>query len=385
MRVPTDDHPPLAVLPKRRVRWRDRRLTRLVLAVLVVLIVIPAASLTSALRAPGTDSVAARVAEWGRSHGLSGVVDRLERMTYQAPKLGGALAGGSPLDQPGLTHAARALPPSGLLPVPAVALPAVPGEGTWRVVAAVRGRPALQTAYLRPDMMHTSYTAGIAWMDTSLLRFVLHPGTQEPGRGPWPQAPQVTAQERPHVVGAFNGGFRLDAARGGFYEGGRTVGALRAGAASLVITNDGRAQVGQWGRDLRMSRSIYAVRQNLDLIVDGGQLVPGLDSNTRHRWGATIGNRLYVWRSGVGQTASGALVYAAGDRLSAATLAELLRRAGSVRAMELDINSEWTSFVLFPTGLFRTERNLLPDMQRKPQRYDTTSSRDFIAVLRTSP
>jgi len=125
-----------------------------------------------------------------------------------------------------------------------------------------------------------------------------------------------------------------------------------------------------------------AVRQNLDLLVDGGQVAPGLDSNTRHRWGATIGNRLYVWRSGVGQTATGALVYAAGDRLSAATLAELLRRAGSVRAMELDINAEWTSYVLFPTAAFPTERNLLPDMQRSPKRYDTTGSRDFVAVLR---
>ncbi len=68
--------------------------------------------------------------------------------------------------------------------------------------------------------------------------------------------------------------------------------------------------------------------------------------------------------------------------MSAATLAELLRRAGSVRAMELDINAEWTSYVLYPTTAFPTERNLLPDMQRSAKRYDTTGSRDFVAVLR---
>ncbi len=376
------------VLPKRHLRWHERRLTRLVvMVVMVVMVVLVGASLTSALSAPGSDSLAARLAEWGRGHGLSAVIDALERTAYHPPKAGGRLAAGSPLSHAagggsGAVEAPGALPPSGLPPVSPVAVPPVPGEGSWRVLAAVRGRPALQVAYVRPDAVHTSYTAALAWMDTSLLHFVLHPGTQEPGPGPWPQPPQLSAADRPAVLGAFNGGFRLDAARGGFLLGGRTAGVLRDGAASLVITADGRGQVGQWGRDVHPGRSVVAVRQNLDLLVDGGQVAPGLDSNTRHRWGATIGNRLYVWRSGVGQTATGALVYAAGDRLSAATLAELLRRAGSVRAMELDINAEWTSYVLYPTPAFPTERNLLPDMQRSPKRYDTTGSRDFVAVLR---
>jgi hypothetical protein len=377
------------VLPKRHLRWHERRLTRLVALVMVVMVVLVGASLTSALSAPGSDSLAARLAEWGRGHGLSAVIDALERTAYHPPKAGGRLAAGSPLSHTagggsGAVEAPGALPPSGLPPVSPVAVPPVPGEGSWRVLAAVRGRPALQVAYVRPDAVHTSYTAALAWMDTSLLHFVLHPGTQEPrpGPGPWPQPPRLTGQDRPAVLGAFNGGFRLDAARGGFLLGGRTAGVLRDGAASLVITADGRGQVGQWGRDVHPGRSVVAVRQNLDLLVDGGRVAPGLDSNSRHRWGATIGNRLYVWRSGVGQTATGALVYAAGDPLSAATLAELLRRAGSVRAMELDINAEWTSYVLYPTAAFPTQRNLLPDMQRSAKRYDTTGSRDFVAVLR---
>ena len=364
------------------LRWRDHWLTRAIIAVVVVAVVLVGASVASALSVPGSDSLAARVAEWGRGHGLSGVIDALERTAYQPPESGGRVAAGSPLTKAGTAPSPAGLPPSGLLPISALARPAVRGEGVWRVVAAVGGRPALQVAFVRPDAVHTSYTAGLAWMDTSLLRLVLHPGTQEPGGGRWSQPPQLSSADRPAVLGAFNGGFRLDAARGGFLLGGRTAGVLRDGAASLVITADGRGQVGQWGRDVHPGRSVVAVRQNLDLLVDGGQVAPGLDSNTRHRWGATIGNRLYVWRSGVGQTATGALVYAAGDRLSAATLAELLRRAGSVRAMELDINAEWTSYVLYPTTAFPTERNLLPDMQRSAKRYDTTGSRDFVAVLR---
>jgi hypothetical protein len=315
---------------------------------------------------------------------MSSIIDRLERATYHPPKVGGAPAKNSPLsnapEAPARPGPARPPAVKPLAPLVPLASPALPGEGTWHVVTKVAGQPALQVAFLRPDAMHTSYTAGVAWMDTSRLRFVLHPGSQEPGGGPWPVPKVLTSAERPSLVAAFNGGFRLDAARGGFFEGGRTVGRLRPGAASLVITTDGRASVGQWGRDVGPGPSVEAVRQNLDLLVDGGRVVAGLDSNAQGRWGATIGNQLYVWRSGVGVTASGALVYVAGNRMSASSLAELLRRAGSVRAMELDINPQWTSFVTYPAT-----KNLLPDMQHSASRYDTTSTRDFFAVLKRSP
>ena len=351
------------------------------LLVVLAAVLVVGISVGGALTAPGTDSRTARLAEWARGHGLSSLVDRLERVTYRAPAVGGAPAKNSPL-----AHAAAGRPASGplapitvLAPIAVLASPALPGEGTWRVVAYVGGKPALQVAYLRPDAVHTSYTASVAWMDPALLRFVLHPGTEEPGGGPWPVGPSLTAAERPALVAAFNSGFRIDAARGGFFERGRKVGALRVGAASFVITGDGRATVGQWGRDIGPGPAVAAVRQNLDLLVDGGRVVSGLAAVSKGRWGRTLGNKLYVWRSGIGQTASGALVYVAGNRLSVSSLAVLLRRAGSVRAMELDINPEWTSFVTFPA-----ETNLLPDMQRSPRRYDTTSTRDFFAVLRRS-
>lgn len=342
----------------------------------MVVALLVAGSIGRALTAAGTDSTAARLAEWGRGHGMSALIDRLERATYNPPAVGGKPGGDSPLAAPpGGARGRAGSTSAALAAIPVTAQPTLPGEGLWRVVATVGGRPAIQEAFLRPDSVHTSYTAGVAWLDPSLLRFVLHPGTEEPGHGPWPTPPSLTGTGRTGLLAAFNGGFRLDAARGGFYADGRTVGVLRPGAASLVIDTQGRAQVGQWGRDVTMSPAVAAVRQNLDLLVDGGQVVTGLDSNAHGRWGATLGNKLYVFRSGVGQTTRGALLYASGNGLSAATLADLLHRAGAIRAMELDINPEWTSFVNYPA-----ETNLLPDMQRSARRYDTTSSRDFVAV-----
>ena len=53
-------------------------------------------------------------------------------------------------------------------------------------------------------------------------------------------------------------------------------------------------------------------RQNLDLIVDGHQPAPGVQYNDPARWGYTLGNDVLVWRSGLGVTADGALVYVGG-------------------------------------------------------------------------
>jgi hypothetical protein len=132
-----------------------------------------------------------------------------------------------------------------------------------------------------------------------------------------------------------------------------------------------------------MSSSVAAVRQNLALIVDNGRVVPGLKQNIQKRWGATLGNSYYVWRSAVGVRTDGSLVYAAGNSLSVQTIARLLARAGCDRAMELDINPEWTSYVLYSGNGHRanpTPRNLLPDMQQPPGRYYLPVSRDFFTV-----
>ena len=116
-----------------------------------------------------------------------------------------------------------------------------------------------------------------------------------------------------------------------------------SGAASLVINKDGSATVGVWGRDFNMSPDIKAVRQNLVLLVDNGQLNPELREDDTTAFGATLGNNVYVWRSGVGVTADGALVYAGGPAMSVMSLARTLQTAGAVRAMEMDINTDWVS------------------------------------------
>ncbi len=80
-------------------------------------------------------------------------------------------------------------------------------------------------------------------------------------------------------------------------------------------------------------------RQNLPLIVDGARPNPNL--NDGPEWGATLGNAILVWRSGIGVDRHGNLIYAAAHDQTVRSLADILIHAGAVRAMELDINSYW--------------------------------------------
>jgi hypothetical protein len=137
-----------------------------------------------------------------------------------------------------------------------------------------------------------------------------------------------------------------------------------------------------------MGPAVAFARQNLSLIVDRGLPIPGLATGDAAEWGATLGNQVLVWRSGLGVTANGALVYAAGNGLSAATLAGVLARAGAVRAMELDINSAWVDFFSYmpapagqPAANVRAVK-LLPDMRPSTSDYLTASSSDFVAIFR---
>ena len=116
------------------------------------------------------------------------------------------------------------------------------------------------------------------------------------------------------------------------------------------------------------------------------QSAAGLDSEATTKWGATVGNQVLVWRSGIGVDKNGGLIYIAGPGLSVNQLAELFLRAGAVRAMELDINSDWTTAYIFqqtdpnnPSAIFGDK--LLPDMKRNGDRYLVPGERDFVTMV----
>jgi phosphodiester glycosidase len=343
-------------------------------------------------------SISARLAEWLRDNGGGSAVNTVENWWYShhPPPVGGRpLAAALPTRQhtgTSTTGVRHDIPAHLQAPAPLAtfALPALPGEGVWRPVGRlVKGSPAVYETFLRPDAVHTSVVDGIAWLDTKLLSATLYSGSYIPGGGPYKYTAPIEPAAARTLVAAFNAGFRMQDANGGYYTQAQTIIPLRQGAASFVIYRNGSATVGAWGTDVTMNSDVVAVRQNLNLLVDNGAPVPGLNANDTTRWGNTLGNQVYVSRSGIGVTRDGALVYVGGPELNITDLANLLVRAGAVRAMELDINTDWVNFATFspstPTGLASVSNgaDLLPlaDMAGPPTRYFTTWwARDFITM-----
>ena len=87
-----------------------------------------------------------------------------------------------------------------------------------------------------------------------------------------------------------------------------------------------------------------------------------------------------MWRSAVGVDRHGNLIYAAADYQTVGSLAAIMIHAGAVRAMELDINTYWPSFITYRHPGARSRANLLSSMDRSPDRYLTPDDRDFFAV-----
>jgi hypothetical protein len=111
-----------------------------------------------------------------------------------------------------------------------------------------------------------------------------------------------------------------------------------------------------------------------------GRLTRALNDSSL--WGATLGNAVRVWRTGVGIDRRGNLIYAAANDQTVITLARILRRAGAVRAMQFDINPEWPSLITYTHGGGLSPTKVVPNVMQPSTRYLVPDDRDFFAVYR---
>jgi phosphodiester glycosidase len=379
--------------PTHHARQRRKRHLGLWIALLVLLaaLTVPAASYLQAMVSPGEADWQVRTVEWIRDHGGGPVVDAAENWWYSRNRPSGAAPAPGTLPLPAAGPAP--VTPQGPRPPSLPLLPGVaplPGEATWVPSSQTVGAaPALHTGYFRPDPAYPSVIVGVAWMNQEAVSTRLVSGTTDPPPGVSAEHARVPVGLRDALVAAFNSGWKMRDSNGGFFADGRTAVPLQDGAASLVIDTGGRVTVGQWGRDLRMSRQVAAVRQNLDLVVDNGRPVAGLADNADGAWGSPKNQFQYTWRSGLGTDRSGNLIYLVGDQLNLAGLAAAMAAAGVQRGMELDIHPKEVAFNAFrpaagqPFGLTGTK--LLPAMVQPTTRYLVPDQRDFLAVtLRTT-
>ena len=329
----------------------------------------------------------------GQGPARSGVPHGRSRGTTSTPVSGPVASSTTAVPAPTTTTLPSLAAPTPLAPFPTATF--VAGEGSWAPSGRpVEGIPAVYETKLVPP--GGTQSAGIAWMDTRLLAARLYSGSVSPGGGPYPYTAPIEPAQASSLVAAFNGGFKMAAAGGGYYTTGKTIVPLVVGAASLVIDANGSVTVGSWGTTVTMSPDVVSVRQNLVPLVAGGQPTPAASTPNWLSWGATCGVSACTsatpgvenqWRSGLGETADGALVYVTGPGLAPIQLADLLVRAGAVRGMQLDINPYWTVFVTYdpatpngPATPTNGSKLVATTVQGPATFFDPSWARDFITM-----
>lgn len=371
-RLVTSTHAPRRPLPPRLGAWRRaRRVSWITFAVCLVPIVV---SYGTMLTGPSNSSLTIRSFEWLRDHGAAGFAGQIESIYYtlEAPPTGGAALRALPLT----VKTVATLHPRDIAPV---IRPALPGEGVWVPTQTWSGHShPVQIAQFRSDPNYPQMVAGMAWIDPRRTSIALYPGRLEPSVSVPRGLMEVPPSLRSRLLATFNGGFKLADSHGGWADGGIVYAPLQPGMATFVHYADGRVNIEDWPGGSRLPPGANFARQNLPLIVEAGR--PNPDLNDGPQWGATLGNAIRVWRSGIGIDAHGDLIYAAANDQTVSSLAAILIHAGAIRAMQLDVNSYWVTFNSYAEPNAGRPSSLLPSMTRPVSRYLSADDRDFFAV-----
>jgi hypothetical protein len=264
--------------------------------------------------------------------------------------------------------------PARVSSAPLVTGPGQPGP-VWKPVASIGAQPAAWIA-LRSGVTLLRF-------DQRLLHLALHAGSGEPeGRG-WTYGDRIGASEIHRVLAAFNGGFKLDYGSVGFLADGRVAVPLTAGLGSIVTYQNGTTDIGAWQEGVPASGlRVASVLQNLHLLVEHGVAAPTIHNCIQGCWGGTLGGGPDVARSALGITGEGQLVWAAGESLSPAMIAQALIGAGVVRGVELDINPEWIAGYLYVHhGSGPSVVPVVPGQSGIPGHFLAPYSRDFFTIL----
>ncbi len=262
-----------------------------------------------------------------------------------------------------------------------------PGEGEWATVGLPHNLPGdtlMARTFIRPDKSRPYASVGVLLIDQRRIHLEMVGGTAEPGgdrgvRGPG----SIPKEDYASLLVAFNGGFKGPHGGYGMFANGKEYMGMRNGLATICVSSNGAIKMGEYGRDFTRDESMEACRQNVILLVDKGE-VSRRTTEGNDTWGYVNVNssEFITWRSAVGVTKDGNLLIAAGNSLSADTLAKALWAAGAYFAMQLDINAPYISTSLFyqqPDGTVKATK-FMDSMAPSPSNYLGTRERDFFYV-----
>ena len=261
-------------------------------------------------------------------------------------------------------------------------LPKVSGEGVWRdrPLSLFTGEKVMAYTFVRPDPTRPFSYVTLAEMDMGKMQLGVVAGTKQPGGVIGNPGPGVIPQEilnSGNLIAAFDGGFQYRDGGYGMIVGEKIYVPLRDNVGTLVGYKNGTLKIINYqGQDL--GQDVAFIRQNCPILVENGEVF-ALNEINKKLWGRTFNADIYTWRSGIGLTKGGNLIYAVGNNLSPETLATALKMAGAENAIQLDINPFWVRFNIFEPdgkGGYKTS-TLTKDLKNGSNGYLNGYTKDF--------
>jgi hypothetical protein len=261
------------------------------------------------------------------------------------------------------------------------------GEGVWNPIAlnVFPAQTVMAYTFVRPDSSRSFAIVSVVKMDMTQLTIGSVAGIAEPGgevgkRGPG-KVPKAIVQSG-GLVAAFDGGFQYRDGAYGMIVGDTTYLPLKNNLGTIVGYANGNIKIIDYtGQDL--GSNIVFIRQNSPMLIKNGNIVV-TNLGSTETWGRVVGAGMYTWRSGIGITQNGQLLFAAGNDLSPQTLAQALQLAGAVNAIQLDINPNWVRFNIFESNSNGTYNStpLNKDMADGAKSYLNGYQKDFFYIYK---
>lgn len=229
-------------------------------------------------------------------------------------------------------------------------LPKVNNEGVWfnKKLKAFPNEQILAYTFIRPDPDRPYAYVTLLQADMGPLKISAVAGQKQPGGpvgNPGPGIIPSDIVQSGKLVAAFEGGFQYRDGMYGMIVGDKTYLPLKEDIGTLVGYKDGSFKIVNYtGQNL--GENVAFVRQNCPILIENNNLEV-VNPKNKSLWGRTPTTEIYTWRSGIGITKEGNLIYAVGNNLSPTTLAYALQAGGATDAIQLDINPFWVRFSIF--------------------------------------
>jgi hypothetical protein len=274
--------------------------------------------------------------------------------------------------------------------VPPSARSAQADDGHWYPLGEARsgdGDPLLFTTRIHPHETSRFIALTLVAIDLTRVRLEFMPGVDDVGKQQVPFAPGlVPERDRAGLLAAFNGGFMPQHGRWGVRLGETMLLPPRDSGCTIALFADGSVKIRAWPALAASSAQIRALRQTPPCLLEQGEVHADLSNGRDRAWAGQTPGIVTRRRSAVALSADGrTLFYGLGVECSPKLLATGLRAAGAAAAAQLDINWNWTRFLLFGSaenGTPRVTATLAAVEHTKRDYVESASKRDFFYIVR---